>query len=137
MKVRLFDKKKDYKILCEWWEDWGLPQHHPDALSETGIIVSKDGVDICSGFIYSTDSYIAWLEFVTINKKTTKKQREGVLEKLGEVLIEKAKAMGFRLVMCFGLEQQNNKSPILAKWRKENMGDIMVNNITQYYKFIN
>ena len=137
MEIRLFDKQKDYKTLCEWWDAWNLPTHPVEALSETGVIISKDNIDVCSGFIYRTDSYIAWLEFVTINKKTTKKQREGVLKKLGEVLIEKAKTMGFKLIMCFGLEQQNNKSPILAKWRKENMGDIMINDITQYYKIIN
>ena len=137
MEIRLFDKEKDYKTLCKWWDDWKLPNHHPDALSETGIIISKDGVDICSGFIYSTDSYIAWFEFVTINKKTTKQQRKGALEKLGSAMVKKTKEMGFKLIMCFGLEQQNKKSPILSKWREENVGDIVINNVSQYYKIIN
>ena len=137
MDVRLFDKQKDYETLCEWWDDWGLTKHHPDALSETGIIISKDGVDICVGFIYSTDSYIAWFEFITMNKKTTKQQREGALEKLFEIMVEKAKAMSFKLIMCFGLEQQNRTSPILAKWRRENIGDVIIDNMSQYYKIIN
>tara|TARA_R110000765_G_scaffold276888_1_gene374899 strand:- start:404 stop:817 length:414 start_codon:yes stop_codon:yes gene_type:complete len=137
MDIRSFNKQKDYETLREWWGDWGLTKHHPDALSETGIIVSKDGVDICVGFIYSTDSYITWFEFITMNKKTTKQQREGALEKLFETMVEKAKAMSFKLIMCFGLEQQNRTSPILAKWRKENIGDVIVDNISQYYKIIN
>ena len=37
MKVRLFNKEKDFETLCEWWDDWGLFKHHPDALSENGI----------------------------------------------------------------------------------------------------
>ena len=137
MEIRLFDKEKDYETLCEWWDDWGLPNHHPDALSETGIIISKDGVDICSGFIYSTDSYIVWFEFITMNKKTTKKQRKGVLEKLGEVMIEKTKAMGFKIIMCLGTEEQDKKAPILARWRKENIRDVITNNMSQYYRIIN
>ena len=134
MEIRLFDKEKDYETLCEWWDDWKLPNHHPDALSETGIIISKDGVDICSGFIYSTDSYIAWCEFITMNKKTTKKQRRGVLEKLFEVMIEKTKAMGFKLIMALGIE--DNKFPVLEKLRRKN-ADTVVENMCQYYKIIN
>ena len=137
MEVRLFDKQKDYKTLCEWWNDWKLPSHHKDALSETGIIISKDGIDICIGFIYSTDSYITWFEFVIMNKKATKNQREGALEKLLNSMVEKAKSMGFKLIMCFGLEKQNRTSPVLAKWRRKNIGDVIVNNISQYYKIIN
>lgn len=137
MEIRLFDKEKDYETLCEWWDDWGLPNHHPNTLSETGIIISKNGIDICSGFIYSTDSYIAWFEFITMNKKTTNKQRKGVLEKLGEVMIEKTKAMGFKIIMCLGTEEQDKKAPILAKWRKENIRDIIINDMSQYYKIIN
>ena len=134
MEIRLFDKEKDYETLCEWWNDWGLPNHHPDALSETGIIISKNKVDICSGFIYSTYSYIAWCEFITMNKKTTKKQREGVLEKLFEVMIEKTKAMGFKLIMVFGIEDK--KFPVLERLRRKN-ADTVVENVCQYYKIIN
>ena len=92
---------------------------------------------MCSGFIYSTDSYITWFEFVTINKKTTKQQREGALIKLLDSMVEKAKSMGFEIIMCFGLEKQDKASPVLARWRKENIGDITVKNISHHYKIIN
>jgi len=72
-----------------------------------------------------------------MNKKTTKKQREGTLEKLGEVMIEKTKAMGFKIIMCLGTEEQDKKAPILAKWRKENIRDVVTNSMSQYYKVIN
>ena len=136
MNIRLFNKEKDFKTLCKWWADWNLIQHHPNALSENGIIVSKNGVDICSGFIYSTDSHIAWFEFITMNKQATKKQREGALKKLLETMIEKTKSMGFKIIMCLGTEEQNNTSPILSKFREQN-ADIVVQNLSQYYKVIN
>jgi len=136
MKIRLFNKEKDFETLCKWWGDWGLFQHHPDALPKNGFVVSKDGVDVCSGFVYSTDSYIAWIEFVTMNKHATKKQREGVLEKLMDALVDRAKNMGFKIIMGLGTDGQNNKSPLLATWRKNN-ADIVINNLSQYYKIIN
>ena len=137
MEVKKFNKQTDYDELCNWWEDWGLPIHPKEALSENGIVISKDGINICSGFIYSTDSYITWFEFVIINKKTTKQQREGVLVKLLDCMVEKAKSMGFKIIMCFGLEEQDKVSPVLVKWRKENIGDMTVKNISHHYKIIN
>jgi len=137
MEVKKFNKQTDYEELCGWWEDWGLPIHPKEALSENGIVISKDGVNVCSGFIYSTDSYITWFEFVTINKKTTKQQRKGVLVKLLDCMVTKAKSMGFKIIMCFGLEEQDKTSPILTKWRKENIGDMTVENISHHYKIIN
>ena len=137
MEVKRFNKETDYEELCDWWNDWGLTEHPKEALSENGIIISKDGVNVCSGFIYSTDSYITWFEFVIINKKTTKQQREGALIKLLDCMVEKAKSMGFKIIMCFGLEEQDKTSPVLAKWRKENIGDMTIKNISHHYKIIN
>tara|TARA_Y100001973_G_C5195594_1_gene334025 strand:- start:1428 stop:1826 length:399 start_codon:yes stop_codon:yes gene_type:complete len=132
MKTRLFDKNKDYNTLCEWWEDWGMKQHPTEALSQTGIIISEDNIDICSGFIYSTDSYIAWVEFITSNKKATKEQRKKALIKLVQSILEKAKSMGFKLVMCFGLE---NKYPIISKEIKK-QADVTVKNMFLHYKIL-
>ena len=72
-----------------------------------------------------------------MNKKTTKNQREGALIKLLDCMVEKAKSMDFKLIMCFGLEKQEKVSPVLAKWRKENIGDVIIENISHYYKIIN
>ena len=134
MEIRLFDKEKDYETLCEWWDDWGKPPHPKEALSETGVIVSKDGVDICSGFIYSTDSYICFLEFATINKKTTKEQRNGALEQMFVSGLEIAKSMGFKLAMTLGEDKHAKTAPKLYRWREENMGDAIVSGISQYWK---
>ena len=71
-----------------------------------------------------------------MNKQATKKQREGALKKLLETMIEKTKSMGFKIIMCLGTEEQNNTSPILSRFRKQN-ADIVVQNLSQYYKVIN
>ena len=42
MDMRSFNKQKDLKTRCSWWDDWGLFKDQQDGLSENGIIVSKD-----------------------------------------------------------------------------------------------
>jgi len=140
MQYRFFNKQKDYDTLCLWWDNWGLPRHPPEALSSNGIIVSKDGVDMCSGFLYSTDSYFSWIEFIMMNKQGMKKfprtQRVECLEFLGDLLIKRAKQLGFKLVYAFGVDSQNNTQPVLTKWRNKNMCDKINHNMSQYYKII-
>ena len=137
MEVKKFNKETDYEELCSWWDSWGLPIHSEEVLSENGIIVSKDGVNICSGFIYSTDSYICFFEFATMNKKTTKEQRSGALVKLLDSMVEKAKVMGFRLAMTYGEDKHARTAPVLYKWKNENMNDMINPNLSQYWKNIN
>ena len=136
METRLFDKEKDYEALCGWWDDWGKTSHPKEALSNTGIIVSKDGVDICSGFVYSTDSYICFLEFATINKNTTKEQRNGAIEQLFVSALEQARSMGFKMAMTFGEDKHARTAPRLYKWREENMNDAILYGLRQYWKIL-
>jgi hypothetical protein len=136
MEIRDFDKEKDYETLCKWWDDWGMPKYIPEAISDTGIIISKDGVDICSAFIFSTDSYTCWIEYLTMNKNTTKEQRKGVLRRMFDALLERSTKMGFRLIMTFATEDQERKSPMLTKLKKEYF-EIVTKNMTQYYRVIN
>ena len=140
MQYRFFNKQKDYDTLSLWWDNWGLPHHPPEALSSNGIIVSKDGVDMCSGFLYSTDSYFSWIEFIMMNKQGMKKfprtQRVECLEFLGDLLIKRAKQLGFKLVYAFGVDSQDNTQPVLTKWRNKNMCDKINHNMSQYYKII-
>ena len=48
----------DYEILVDWWKDWRWDAPPRDMLPQDGVgglMVSKDGVDICAGFIYFTN----------------------------------------------------------------------------------
>ena len=101
MEVKKFNKQTDYEEICEWWKSWKLPVHPKEILSENGITISKEGVNICTSFIYSTDSYICFFEFAIMNRNTTREQREGALERLGEELLLKAKSMGYNDIFFY------------------------------------
>ena len=140
MKIRIFNKETDYEELRNWWGEWELPQHHPEVLSENGLIINIDGVNIASAFIYSTDSYICWLEHLTTNKKAwlllSAEQRLDILDKLGKAIFEKAKAMGFKLTFTLATEEQEKKSKALTEWKTKNFGDVITKNMTQYFKIL-
>ena len=67
----------DYSdILVGWWRDWGFEAPPKDFLPEdgtSGLIVYVDDVPVCAGFIYMTNSKIAWIDWIISNKNFREK----------------------------------------------------------------
>lgn len=63
---------EDYdETLIGWWAAWGMTAPAREFLpdnGEGGIIVCDAGVPICAGFMYTTNSGIAWIDWVITNK---------------------------------------------------------------------
>jgi hypothetical protein len=81
----------DYEILVDWWKDWRWDAPPRDMLPQDGLgglMVSKDGVDICAGFIYFTNSKTAWIEFIVSNFNYKEKDRKQALEFLISSLVD-------------------------------------------------
>jgi len=84
----------DYITLCEWWVEhkWGvIPMN---CLPKVGFVVNN----ICAGFLYQTDSKIAWLEWIISNPQSNKEERDVALDLLINQLLITAKELGFKLV---------------------------------------
>lgn len=68
----LFDIKliedRDYEnILVNWWNDWGWTPPNKDFLPENGkggIIIYDQKTPVCAGFIYTTNSSVAWIDWI-------------------------------------------------------------------------
>jgi len=85
----------DYdNILVNWWKDWGWTPPPKDFLPSTGLIVSKDGVDICAGFLYLTNSKVALTEFVVSNKDYKEKDRSDAIQFLLDCIVVLAEDNG-------------------------------------------
>lgn len=91
----------DYYLVMGWLKSWKFEPLPRQYYSEYGAIVSKGGEDVCCGWLYQSDSKIAWIEWVVINKKASKKNREGAIDFLYETLFNKGKELGFELVMTY------------------------------------
>jgi hypothetical protein len=96
-------KEEDYKTLSDWWTFWwGKPVERyalPDDLSE-GILILKNDIPICSGFIYRTSSSsLFWIEFIISNNEIKDKElRDSSLDYLLQVLLELCKRAGAKTI---------------------------------------
>ena len=94
--------ESDYDdILLGWWKDWKWSAPPRDFLPQDGkggIMISKDGRDICAGFIFFTNSKTAWCEFVVSNFHYREDDREEALLFLIETLSEICKKSGYNIV---------------------------------------
>jgi hypothetical protein len=109
---------KDYETLCEWWRWHRFPAPPKDFLPENGcggIVISKDGIDICAGFLFLNNSKICWLEFVNSNPEYRENDRKEAIEYLIDTLCQIAKNRGYKAVFT------SLKSENLIK-RYENVG---------------
>lgn len=89
----------DYPMFSSWWESWGWDPFPELLLPPTGIIVSNQGVDICGGFLYKTDSLVCWAENYISNKEAPRELRAGSIEYLINCLAEEGRRHGFKIMM--------------------------------------
>lgn len=105
MEVRVV-KYSDYEQLKEWWDFWKFPAPPITALPKydeeltTGLMVCKNGIDICAGFLYETNSMLCWVEFIVANPKSEKEDRSVALKLLLSELTKEAKELGFGAIFA-------------------------------------
>lgn len=90
---------EDYKELCEWWVAWGWQPFPQDGLPPTGIMIEKDGANLCAVWIYKTDANVCYVENYISDKSASGEDRNAALDMLMDAVAEEAKAMGFKFAM--------------------------------------
>lgn len=106
-----FLKEDDYDILCQWWKAWRWTAPPRDFLPENGcggLMVEKDGISIVAGFIYFTNSAVAWSEFIISNFEYKENDREEAIKILIFELSELAKTKGSKYIYSV-VKNQNLK----------------------------
>ena len=79
--------EEDYEIICEWWRWWRWTPVERELLPNNGtggFMVHSNNVDICAGFLYTTNSNLCHIEWIVSNyeiKDKTLKVAEKVTEK--------------------------------------------------------
>lgn len=89
MKVRWINQN-DYEQFLRWWKWFRFPAPSIEFLPENGLgglVVSKDDMDICAGFLYLTNSKIAWIEYIVSNPDYRSKDRTDALKILIQELV--------------------------------------------------
>jgi hypothetical protein len=97
MDFRYFEDD-DYNTLVDWWKFWRFAPPSLENLPTSGVIVNKDGVDICAGFIYFTNSKMCWIEFIVSNPSVKQKEdRREAIMKVIDILCSVGKENGYEL----------------------------------------
>ena len=96
-------KYNDYQdILVNWWKDWDWAPPKRDFLPDEGkggLIVLDGDIPVCAGFIYNTNSKVAWVDWVISNKNYRKNpQRKEAVKLLIESLTNICKDLGSKYI---------------------------------------
>ena len=89
----------DYPTLCGWWTQWKWTPPSREFLPENGtggfLISSEDDIPVAAGFMYLTNSKVAWIEFIVSNPKYKGKDRAELIQKLIKHLAGQCYALGY------------------------------------------
>jgi hypothetical protein len=101
MNIRFLTESDYDNTLTKWWSQWNWESPLRDMLPENGtggLIISSEGIDICAGFIYFTNSKMAWVEYIVSNKEYKEDDRSEAIELLINALCSIIKDKGFKYV---------------------------------------
>lgn len=74
---------EDYEAtLVGWWKAWGWDAPLRDFLpqnGEGGIMVMDGDIPVCAGFIYNTNSKVAWVDWIISNKDYKESRSEAIV----------------------------------------------------------
>lgn len=76
--IRQLNERDYQEILVDWWKDWGWTAPEKDFLPDDGMggyIVYDGEIPICAGFIYVTNSRVAWVDWIISNKQYREKSK--------------------------------------------------------------
>jgi hypothetical protein len=95
---------EDYATIVKWWASW--PDWEPlaqDLLPENGtggIMIERNGIPVVAGFLYATNSKIAWMEWIVGNPEERNKSE--AIELLISSLEEWGIEGGFEVILSIG-----------------------------------
>lgn len=98
-------QESDYNRLCKFWKWWKFSIPPRECLPNNGLggikIVDETGEIICAGFLYETNSKIAWLEFIVSNPfvKDKKIRYDAQIELISFLTVE-AEEKGYTAVFA-------------------------------------
>jgi len=72
-------KESDWDTLLSWWKWWRWPELSRDVLPMNGtggLMICKGDTPIAAGFLYLTNSKVAWLDWIVSNPEYREKDRK-------------------------------------------------------------
>lgn len=100
---------QDYETICDWWKWWRWQPVGKESLPDNGtggFMVKHGQVEVCAGFLYTTNSNLCKIEWIISNYEVKDKTiRQEALELLIDALCKKAKHLGFKAAFTYLLNE--------------------------------
>ena len=104
-------KDSDWDTLVKWWAAWPEWQTPPKEFlpdnGRGGFIVEKDNQPIVAGFLYTTNSKAALLEWIISDPEYRDSDREEAVELLIEGAESVCKEQGIKWIFSIGRTYRN------------------------------
>jgi hypothetical protein len=99
--------ESDWDMLVDWWANWADWGVNPskDMLPGNGtggLIIEKNNKPIMAGFLYLTNSKVAWMEFIVSDPAYKENDRAEALQLLILSLEDIAREMGKEIILSIG-----------------------------------
>jgi hypothetical protein len=91
-----FYEHEDFEEIRSWYKKRSVEFFDRTVLPNIGFVVPGIG----AGFIYMTDSSIAFIEGFITNPEADSKDRNDALDRISENLILYARVMGVKFIKC-------------------------------------
>jgi hypothetical protein len=127
--IKEFNIEKDYEEYSSWFSHFSYESPPKNLLSTLGFTVSTD-INICSGFLYISNSALAYIEFVIANPKAKREDRKESLNILLTHLQGLARTKGYEMIMIITATSGFSKNLV------ENFGYTKGPSSTEHYKAI-
>ena len=97
--------KEDYDIVCDWWKWWRWPMIPKETLPNNGtggFMIEKNNIPIVCGFLYTSNSKLAWLEYIVSNPEYREDDRQDAIDSLITNVEEFSKSIGIKVLFSIG-----------------------------------
>ena len=110
MRVRFWDRDRDYGTLVKWWNDWEFGVVPKECLPPNGIMVEEEGIPVCAGGLYIGEgTQFGFMEWIVTDKHADQRLVHRALKKCIDSIMQFARDKGLKLVYTATKEQALHK----------------------------
>jgi hypothetical protein len=110
MRVRFWDRDRDYDTLIKWWNDWEFGVVPKECLPPDGIMVEEEGTPVCAGGLYIGEgTQFGFMEWIVTDRQADQRLVHRALKKCIDSIMQFARDRGLKLVYTATKEQALHK----------------------------
>jgi hypothetical protein len=110
MKIRPWDRDKDYDTLVQWWNQWEFGVVPKECLPPDGVIVEDSDMPVCAGGLYVCDgTAFGLMEWLVTDKNAKPRIVHKCLKQCIDSIMELAKTKKLKLVYTATKQQALHK----------------------------